>query len=129
MSVNYSLAAINARLGGVVTAIDSGGGHGRLNIYSSAALLLIAVPLATPSGGVAGGILTLAGTPINTTSLAAGTADRATITNSAGVLMVSGLTVGLPLSGANLTIDTGRPNLAIGGGEPVTLVSGQIIGA
>ncbi len=123
MALNYSTAAINARLNGVVSAIDSGGGAGRLNIYAGA-LPLISVALATPCGTVANGILTFTA-PINTVGLALGVADTATITNFVGVLMVSGLTVGLPLSGANVVLNI----LAIGGGEAVQFVSGQIIGA
>ncbi len=128
MSLNYSQAAINARLQGVVSAIDGGGGPGLLNVLSSAAVLLISVPLGVPCGVVAGGVLTLP-VPQNTTSLAFGVAAGAVLANATGAVMASGLTVGIPGSGANLIIDTGRPNLAIGGGEPVTLVSGQIIGA
>ena len=89
MAVNYSVTAINARLNGVVSVIDGGGGPGQLRVFAGA-LLLAAVPLGTPSGTVSGGVLTFT-VPETTVAVGTGTADNAIITNAGGVVMISGL--------------------------------------
>ena len=43
--------------------------------------------------------------------------------------MISGLTVGIPLSGANVTIANGLNSTLVTVGQVVTLISGQIIGS
>jgi hypothetical protein len=127
VAVNYSTTAINARLNGVVSVIDGGGGPGQLRVFAGA-LLLAAVPLGTPSGTVSGGVLTFT-VPETTVAVGTGTADNAIITNAGGVVMISGLTVGIPLSSANLIVSNGLNTLLFTAGQVVSLLSGQIIGS
>lgn len=127
MAVNYSTTAINARLNGVVSVIDGGGGPGKLNVYAGA-LLLAAVPLGTPSGTVSGGVLTFT-VPETVVSVGAGIATSVSITDFTGAVMISGLTVGVPLSGANVIVSNGLNTLQFNIGQVVTLISGQIIGS
>jgi hypothetical protein len=128
VAIVYSVTAINARLAGVVTAIDSGGGNGLLRLYAGG-LIVSSIPLAIPSGTVAGGVLTFTTPVFDPLSAGVGFVTAADIANSAGVLMISGLTVGLPLSGANVIVSNGFNTLNIGAGQVVTLVSGQIVGS
>jgi hypothetical protein len=127
VAVNYSVTAINARLNGVVSVIDGGGGPGQLRVFAGA-LLLAAVPLGTPSGTVSGGILTFT-VPETTIATGTGTADSASITDATGAVMISGLTVGIPLSSANLIVSNGLNTLLFTAGQVVTFISGQIIGS
>jgi hypothetical protein len=127
VAVNYSTIAINARLSGVVSVIDGGGGPGRLQVFAGV-LLLASVPLGTPSGTVASGVLTFT-VPETTVAVGTGTADNATVTNAGGLVMISGLTVGIPMSGANLIVSNGLNTLLFTTGQAVTLLSGQIIGS
>lgn len=127
MAVNYSITAINARLNGVVSVIDGGGGPGQLQVFAGATLLA-SVPLGPPSGTVAGGVLTFT-VPDSVVAVGTGSANTATITNFGGTIMIFGLTVGVPLSGANLIVSNGLNTLQFNTGQVVTLISGQIIGS
>jgi len=124
VSLVYSAAAINARLNGVVTAIDA---NGMLKIFGGA-VLLADIKLAFPCGTVAAGVLTFT-VPVFANAVASGTADSATVTDSGGNLMISGLTVGIPLSGANIIVTNGVNTTFITAGNAIPLISGQIIGA
>src|SRR5512143_499541 len=128
VAIIYSTTAINARLNGVVSAIDSGAGNGVIKLLSGG-LVLATVPLAKPCGAVAGGILTFVVPQIDFSADATGNANGANIENSTGVVMISGLTVGIPLSGANVIISNGLNSTLVTAGQVVTLISGQIIGS
>lgn len=127
MAVNYSTVAINARLQGVVTVIDGGGGPGRLVVFAGA-VTLVSVPLGTPSGTVSGGVLTFT-VPETATATGTGLATTVSITDATGTVMISGLTVGIPLSGANVIVANGLNTLQFNAGQVVTFLSGQIVGS
>lgn len=61
---------------------------------SGATGVLAAIPLNTTPGTVSGDTLTIAGLPKSVTATASGTAAKAELRNNAGVVVVSGLTVG-----------------------------------
>ena len=122
MALTYSLTAINARLNGTVSAIGAGG---FLKLFAGG---LDHIPLATPAGTVSAGTLAFT-TPENATATNSGLADSATVTTSTGALMISNLTVGIPLSGANVIITNGINSTFLTATTTVTLVSAQIIGA
>jgi len=127
VAIVYSTAAITARLNGVISAIDGGGGPGQLQLLAGAIPLAI-IPLATPSGTAAAGILTFTG-GVFTVAIAAGVINVVNITDATGAVMVSGLTVGIPFSGANVIVNNALNTLQVNVGQQVTLVSGQIIGS
>ena len=128
MSVVYSSTAINDRLQGVVTAIGSGGGPGSLKLNAGAATVST-IALAFPCGTVSGGILTFTGTLLDPSAAATGIVDGATIVNSNGDTIVSGLSVGIPLSGADIVINNGLNTTLINAGQVVSVLSAQIIGS
>ena len=124
MSVVYTNAVKVARMNAVVTAI---GTSGKLKLFTAGDVLLATFTLAATAGTVAGaGVLTLSdangGTAgiLNTTAVAAGTATKASITTSADVDIITGLTVGT--SAADLILD----NNVLANGQSVTINSAVI---
>lgn len=124
MSVVYTNAVKVARMNAVVTAIGS---SGKLKLFTAGDVLLATFTLAATAGTVAGaGVLTLSdangGTAgiLNTTASASGTATKASITTSADVDIITGLTVGT--SAADLILD----NNVLASGQAVTINSAVI---
>jgi hypothetical protein len=124
MAIIYSTAARNARLTGVVNTIDAGSGAGVLQIGTAAmATVLAEITLADPCGTVTGGVLTFSGFPRSDSSAnATGVAAAARIRDSNGADVITGLTVGMTGSGADIILDTTN----IDTGEIVTLNSATI---
>lgn len=124
MSVTYSVTVRNNRLQQVVNAIDAGVGNGLLKVgTSSMASVLSTITFVKPCGTISSGILTFSGLPIVDGSAAgSGTAVAAQITDSAGTVVVSGLTVSS--AAGDIIID----NSAITVGDTVTLLSATITG-
>ena len=122
----YSQACINNRLQGVITTIDASG-NGLLKLLDSLSTVLCTVTLSYPSGTVSGGVLTFSAA--SGSGSANGTAVSAIITNGAGTTVISGLTVGIPLSGADVIVNNGVNSTVITAGAIISFVSGQIIGS
>lgn len=124
MAVIYSTAAKNARLEGVVNTIDAGSGPGVLQIGTTGmGTVLATIVLADPCGTVASGVLTFSGFPRSDTSADAdGTAAAARIRDSNGNDVITGLTVGLVGSGADIIFESVSFNV----GEIITLNSATI---
>lgn len=123
MSVIYSAATKTARMSAVVTTI---GASGKLKLFTAADALLATFPLAATAGTVSGSVLTLSDANgatagiLNTTASAAGTAAKASITTSADVDVVTGLTVGT--SATDLVMD----NNILANGQAVTINSATL---
>jgi len=125
MAVIYSTAAKNARLDAVAGVIDSGSGAGYLQIGTTGmGTVLATIVFADPCAGAAsGGVLTFSGFPRSDTSAdATGTAAAARIRDSNGNDVITGLTVGVSGSGADIILDT----TSIDAGETVTLNSATL---
>ena len=121
----YTQLAINARLNGLVTAI---GAAGSMKLYA-AGVLVSTINLANPCGSVSGGILTFS-TPVSDGSaMGPGNADTAVVADSAGNAMITNLSVGIPLSSAQVIISNGFNSTLITPGNQVTLVAAQIQGS
>lgn len=124
MSVTYSLTVRNNRLQQVINAIDGGSGSGKLQIgIAGIPIVISTIVLAKPCATIAAGILTFSGLPILDASAAfAGTPTEGRITDSAGTIVISGLTVGTV--GTNLIITPA----VVSAGDPITFSSGTITG-
>lgn len=121
MAVNYSAAVKTDRMTVVRDAIDGGLGAGTLEICSAAyAAVLAVLTLADPCGTVSGAVLTFDGMPLATTGDADGTAALARFKDSAGNIIVDGLTVGT--SGTNVVLNT----TGIEATKPVVITSATI---
>lgn len=128
MSVTYSLPTINARLQAVADTIDGGGGNANFKLYAGITLLST-ISLARPCGTVNGGVLTFVGTLLDPAAVATGSATVANIEDSTGALVVSGLTVGIPLSGRDVIVSNGFNSTLVTAGQTVALLSAQITGS
>jgi hypothetical protein len=122
MAVTYSSTVKDARMTAVVNAIDGGSGAGTIQIGTTGmASILAEFTLNDPCGTVSGGVLTFSGFPKSDTSAnATGTAAAARIRDSAGVDIVTGLTVGT--SAADIILDS----VSITTGQTVTLNTAAI---
>lgn len=128
MSITYSTTAINDRLLGVVAAIDAGGTNGSLKLLAGGTTIST-IQLAVPSGTVNGGILTFSGTLLDPSAANTGSPTEGRIYDSNGSVVISGLTVGVPLSGADIAITNGLNTTKINAGQVVSLLSAQITGS
>ena len=124
MSVNYNVTTINARLNAVISNIDAGPGVGQMRLLSPAPVQTVAlIPLQKPSGTVFSGVLTFSGTPLTGAVLVSTNIVAADIEDSTGLVIVSGLTVGLSTASDILMSTTAvlAPNL-------ISLTQGTITG-
>lgn len=119
MSVIYNTTLKNTRMTDVVTAIGSAG---HIKIYTAGlGALLSTINLANPAGTVTGGVLSFSSTPLTDSSAAAsGTAAAATVTDTSGTVIVSGLTV------SSTAGDIVLSSTNIVAGQPVTITSASI---
>lgn len=128
MSVTYSPTAIDYRLNGVVSAIDSGGGNGSLVLLADSTVIST-VSLSRPCGTVSGGILTFTGTLLDPSAAATGVVNNAQIRNSLGVVMISDLSIGIPGQVADVIMFNGLSNTRISSGQAVQVLAAQITGS
>lgn len=106
MPVIYDTPTKTARMTATRDQIDAGSGPGILDIGTTAmGAVLASFVLNDPCGTVSGPTLTLSGFPKTASAGLAGTAAAAQIRDSNGVVRASGLTVGLPGSGADVILD------------------------
>lgn len=125
MSVVYSQDVIDARLNGVITALGASSDL----VLKASGVTIVTISLASPAGTVAGGILTFDTASTVGVAAAGGTVDEAIILDSAAATAISGLTVGIPLSGAEIIISNGLNSTVVSAGQTVTFVAGQIVGS
>lgn len=118
--MTYSTAHKTARMTTTRDRLNAGS----LQVVDAGGNALFSVPLNNPAGTVSGAMLTLAGFPKTVTASAGGTAASARLQNSSSADEKTGLTVGVPGSGAQVTIDNGTGTLAVSLGASVT-VSGS----
>ena len=127
MSVIYSQIAITDRLAGVITAIDAGAGNGQLILLANSTVI-VTITMNKPSGTASGGVLTFS-TPLSAAASGTGSVTTAVIEDSNGNLIVSGLTAGIPGSGADIIISNGLNSTLIQSGQVVELLAAQITGS
>lgn len=125
VAVVYSTDMIDARLNAVVTAL----GATATLVLMNGASTLVSIPLANPAGVVSGGILTFTTPSALTLATGTGVANVAVILDSLSAVSISGLTVGIPLSGAEVIISNNLNSTLISAGLHVQLVAAQIVGS
>lgn len=125
MPVVYSQSAIDGRLQAVVSTVGS---SGVLRLMDGIAVLST-IPLATPCGTVSGGVLTFTGPMTDQLAAVTGTVGAAAVEDALGNIVISGFTVGIPLSGAEVIVNNGINTLQILSGQTVTLLSASITGS
>jgi len=121
MGVIYAAALRTTRMNDVKTAIDAGSGPGTLEIGTAGmGTVLAELTLSDPCGTVSGDVLTFAAITQDSSANSSGTAAAGRIKDSAGNIIVSGLTVGT--SGADIIFSS----TTITAGQPVPITSAQI---
>lgn len=128
MAVIYSLSAINNRLLGVVTTIDAGPSNGVI-VLLAGSTPVSNIPLQKPSGTVNGGVLTFTGPMIDPSAAGAGIVTTAHVTDSTGAVIISGFSVGIPGSDADIVISNGLSSTLVTTGQPIQVLAAQIIGS
>jgi hypothetical protein len=140
MAVVYAASTKNNRLSmaflataitpAATASVDANSGVGVLVIgtssLSGATGVIATISLQKPSVSISGGVATILGTPLSATASAAGTAAKAEIRDSAGTVIVSGLTVGGTAEGTAAGKDIVLNASTIANGQTVTLNSGSI---
>ena len=122
MSVSYSASLKSIRMNAVISAIDTSG-TGTIEIGSSGmAMVLVTIGLSKPSFMESNGVITMAGVPLSGSASNSGTAASADIKDGDGDVVVSGLTVGISGSGADIILDS--TSLTVG--QIVTMQSATI---
>lgn len=121
MAVTYSATIKSARMAEVITAIDGGGGAGKLEIGTAGmAATLATITLPATSFVESGGVITLQGVPLSVAASGTGTAAAARFRDFANADCVTGLTVG---TGSE---DIVLNSVAISSGQDVEITSGTI---
>lgn len=116
MSVTYSPSAKASRMTAIRDLLNSG----KLEIGTAAmAATLVTFTLNASSGSVSGGVLTFSGFPKTVAAAATGTAAAARLRTSADADVVTGLTVGIAGSGADVILDS----TSISSGQNVTIAA------
>jgi len=127
MAVTYSLTVINYRLQGVIDALDF---NGNSYLYlREGTTVLSTIQLSRPCGSVDGGVLTFLGTLLDPAATATGFADNGIIKDATGELMISDLSVGIPLDDADIIISNGLNSTLITAGQTIEVLSAQITGS
>lgn len=125
MTVIYNTNVKNQQLLDAVNAIDAGAGNGVMRIGTTGMASILAVfTLAKPCATVSNRAMNFSGLPLSTIAIAGGDAAAAEIEDSSGTIIISGLTVGGPGSGADAIIN----ETEIVAGDIISLVIAIITG-
>lgn len=126
MSVNYNLTVLSNRLQVVETAIDAGGSNGFMQLLGASGVLST-LELARPCGVVSGDTLSFNGLSlIDPAATGTGFAIGARITNSAGTVVISGLTVGTGSPGSTSYDIFMAPTNFITAGQAIAITAATI---
>ena len=123
MPLNYTNAVKDARMMATVGLIGSAG---QLVIGTSALSgatgVLVRVPFDDPAFTVSNGVMTISNPPRTVIAVGTGIAGKVEIRDGSDTVIASGLTVGLPASGAEVIINA----LEISTGQTVQVTVGTI---
>lgn len=123
MSVTYTTVAINARLQAIATMLDGG----QFVLLAGSTVICI-ITLPTPSGTVSGGVFNI-NVPPNGTAIATGTVTSVSLRDSTAASIVTDLSVGIPLSGADVILFNGLNSTLVSATQAVQILGGQITGS
>lgn len=110
----YAAADCTALAGGALQLLDAGGA------------VLAAVTLNSPAGTSAAAIATMSGFPKSATG-SAGTIASARYRTAGGADYWTGVSVGIPGSGAQVIVDNGAGTLVVAAGQTVTIAAGPTL--
>jgi len=126
MSVDYNLDVRNSQLQQVVNAIDAGASNGVLRLIDGSGVILSSLALAKPCAAVAAGRMNFNGLSlVDPAAAGIGVATRARIEDSAGTVVIDGLSVS-NAAGADIVL---TPSNVIAAGEVIAIPAASILGA
>jgi hypothetical protein len=126
--VAYNQTVINQRLQVVINNIDAGAGNGSLVLLANSTPIST-ISLTKPCATINGGVLTFSGTLVDPSALGTGFITTGIAKDSNGVVVLSGLTAGTPVSAADIVIVNGLNSTFISIGQTVQILSAQITGS
>lgn len=125
MSVNYNVTVRTNRLQQVINAIDAGPSNGFLRLLDAGGNVLSSLQLSRPSAVASGAVLTFNGLSLIDPSAAqGGAATAARAEDSAGNIIISGLSVGTAGSTSDILL---TPDVIVAG-QTVALTAATITG-
>lgn len=128
MSVNYNLAVLTNRLQQVANALDAGPSNGFMRLLDNGSGVLISFQLARPCANPANGVMNFNGLSlVDPAAAGSGVATMARFEDSAGTIVISGLTVGAASPGASYDIFM-TPSNQITAGQTAALTAATIAG-
>lgn len=95
---------------------------GTLELLDGSNAVLASFTLDTPAGTSVAAVTTLSGFP-KTTTATAGTVASARLRTSAAATYKTGITVGIPASGAQVIVDNGAGTLVLTAGQTVQIAA------
>ena len=126
MSVNYNVSVLSNRLQQVVNAIDAGPSNGFMRLLDGGGNVLSSLQLARPSATVFNGVATFNGMSlIDPSAAASGSVAGARVEDSAGTVVISGLTATAVGSVADIIFS---PSNVIAAGQTVAITAATITG-
>lgn len=121
----YSNAVLQSRGQVVADAINSGSGPGVIQLLNAGGGVLVSIPFDDPCGTPVNDLLTFTGFPKTAAATAGGDIASGRIVNSAGVVVRSGMSVGLPgVTPYEITVDA----LAIAIAQNLTVLVADVVG-
>ncbi len=114
--MTFQAAALAAFAAASATALNGGS----CQLLDSGGAVLASVTFGTPAGTSSGAVTTFSGFPKSATG-SAGTVASARFRTSSGADYKTGLTVGIPGSGAQVIVDNTLGSLVIAAGQTVTI--------
>ena len=114
--MTFQAAALADFAAASATALNGG----TLELLSAANAILASYPLGTPAGTASGAATTFSGFPKNATGVA-GTVASARLRKAGGADYKTGISVGIPGSGAQVIVTNGLNTLVISAGQTVTV--------
>jgi len=126
LAVDYNVPTLTARLQQVINAIDAGPSSGFMRLLDGGGNILSSFQLSNPMGIANNGVLTFNGLSLIDPSAAGnGQAAAGRCETSAGIVIISGLTVGGPGSTSDIVLS---PNTTITAGQTVAVTAASITG-
>lgn len=126
MTVIYNPTVEAGRLQVGINAIDAGPSNGFMRLLDPGGNVLSSFQLARPSATVAGNVATFNGLSlIDPSAAGSGSVVAARCEDSVGTVVISGLSVGVNGSGADITM---APGIVITAGQTIALTAAQITG-
>lgn len=112
-----------AALAAFATASNTALNGGTIELLDGSNAVLGAATLDTPAGTSAGAVTTFSGFPKTVTASASGTVASARIRTSATANYKTGITVGIPASGAQVIVNNGVGTLVVTAGQTVQIAA------